>query len=618
MAAISYDSANQLEPLNVKVQFGEVKANAMIECGSAVSLITKTIANQIIRTTQFAKWITKKEKRDLKTFSNDPIKVLGHLETTVAYNNWIDREASLTVVEDGHKTIIGRDLFTSLGLAVVQQQQPKNGKCVNNINNSTCNIKKTIASQFLHFVSRIGLSKTHVAKSKFHQKFTAKHEKGWLVPINLQPRVTAELERLQKEGHIEKFSSCSDEHFISPIVITVKKNQSIKLALDSKILKKTLHNNKYQMPNIDMLIDTISQHLTNTQKGQQAYFTTLDLKYAYSQLKLHHDTAKHCDFNIICGESTGTYRFKTGFYGLTDIPAEFQKAIDYTLVGLKNTYCLLDNIIIVSTGTETDHLAYVTKCLKKLDEDNLRVNLQKCHFAKTEIEWLGYKFTQTGISPLESKTAAILTIPPPTTLKPLRSFLGSVHYFGKFIPHLAQLCHPLRPLLTKSIKFVWTEEHTKHFNLIKKIANSSENSHYSPKLDVRVKCDASRSGLRAALEKNTPEGWKPIAFASRFLNSTEKRYSVNELELLGIVWSIDYFNYYLYGKNFTVLTDHRALLPILKEHRSNKSYNSRLSRWIDRLLPYNFTIEHMPGAKMGLVDYISRNPFARAKNNIYM
>ena len=426
--------------------------------------------------------------------------------------------------------------------------------------------------------------------------------------------MSEELERLQTEGHIEKLSSCSDEHFISPIVITVKKDHSIKLALDSKVLNKAIHKKKYQMPNIEMLIDTISQHLTNTQNGQQAYFTTLDLKYAYSQLKLHHDTAKHCNFNIICGESTGTYRFQTGFYGLTDMPAEFQKAMDYTVIGLQNTYCFLDDIIIFSTGTEADHLAYVYKCLKKLDDDNLRINLQKCHFAKSEIEWLGYKFTQTGISPLESKTAAILTIPPPTTLKRLRSFLGSVHYIGKFIPHLAQLCHPLKPLLKKSVKFIWTDEHTKHFNLIKeKIANSTENSHYNPKLDVRVKCDASRSGLGAALEQNTPDGWKPIGFASRFLNSTEERYSVNELELLGIVWSIDYFKYYLYGKNITVVTDHRALLSILKEHRSNKSYNSRLSRWIDRLLPYNFTIEHMPGAKMGLVDYISRNPFDRAK-----
>ena len=162
--------------------------------------------------------------------------------------------------------------------------------------------------------------------------------------------------------------------------------------------------------------------------------------------------------------------------------------------------------------------------------------------------------------------------------------------------------------------FIWTEDHTKHFQLIKeKIANITENSHYNPKLDVRVKCDASPSGLGAAFEQNTPEGWKPIALASRLPNSTEERYSVNELVLLGRVWSIDYFRYYLFGKNFTVITDHRALLSIIKEHRSNKSYKSRLSRWIGRLLPYNFSIEHMPGAKMGLVVYISRNPIARAK-----
>ena len=360
----------------------------------------------------------------------------------------------------------------------------------------------------------------------FNQKFTAKHQKGRRDPINLQPRVLAELERLQTEGHYrlkaEKLSSCSDEHFISPIVITAKKDQSIKLALDSKVLIKAIHKNKFQMLNIEMLIDTTSQHLTNTQNGQQAYFTTLDLKHAYNQLKLHHDTAKHCNFNIICGESTGTYRIKTGFYGLTDMPAEFQKAMDYTLIGLQNTYCFLDDIIIVSTGIEADHLVYVIKCLKKLDEDNLRITLQKFHFKKSEIEWLGYKFTQNGISPLESKTTAILTIPPQTTLKRLRFSLGSVHYIGRFIPDLAQLCHPLRPLLKKSATFIWTTEPTKHFNLIKeKIANSTENSHSNPKLDVRVKCDASRSGLGAALEQNTPDGWKPFVFASRFLNSTD-------------------------------------------------------------------------------------------------
>ena len=132
-------------------------------------------------------------------------------------------------------------------------------------------------------------------------------------------------------------------------------------------------------------------------------------------------------------------------------------------------------------------------------------------------------------------------------------------------------------------------------------------------METRIKCDASRAGLGSALEQRSPRGWHTVAFASRFLNSNEERYSVNELELLGVVWSVQYFKYYLFGKSFTIITDHRALLSMMKEHRSKKSYNSRLTRWIDRLLPFDFNIEYIPGAKMGLVDYISRQPNQDAK-----
>ena len=132
-------------------------------------------------------------------------------------------------------------------------------------------------------------------------------------------------------------------------------------------------------------------------------------------------------------------------------------------------------------------------------------------------------------------------------------------------------------------------------------------------METRIKCNSSRAGLGAALEQRSPTGWHTVAFASRFLNSNEERYSINELELLGVVWSVEYFNYYLFGKSFTCITDHRALLSIVKEHPSKKSYNSRLTRWVDRLLPFDFNIEHIPGAKMGLVDYISRQLNQEAK-----
>ena len=94
--------------------------------------------------------------------------------------------------------------------------------------------------------------------------------------------------------------------------------------------------------------------------------------------------------------------------------------------------------------------------------------------------------------------------------------------------------------------------------------------------------------------------WKPVAYASRFLNRLEERYSTNELELLTIAWALEHFKYYLYGNKFTLHTDHQALLSALKNNRGNKKYQSRLSRWVDRLLTFNFTIEHIPGNKHGV------------------
>ena len=122
---------------------------------------------------------------------------------------------------------------------------------------------------------------------------------------------------------------------------------------------------------------------------------------------------------------TGTYRFKTGFYGLSDVPVELQKAMDYTLIGLKNTFCFLDDILIVSKGSEEDHFKLVLDCFQKLDADNLQINLPKCHFEKQEVSWLGYNFTHSGTSPLETKSSAILSLKPPNTL--LRPFLDSAH-----------------------------------------------------------------------------------------------------------------------------------------------------------------------------------------------
>ena len=199
--------------------------------------------------------------------------------------------------------------------------------------------------------------------------------------------------------------------------------------------------------------------------------------------------------------------------------------------------------------------------------------------------------TQSSSSPLKSKSFAILALRAPNTLKNLCSFIDPLIYLSKITPNLAQLCHPLKPLIRKLIR---NEEHITRFNAIKtRIENHTDNNDYNPKLETCVKCDSSRSGPGAALEQLTVDEWKSISFVSGFSNSNEERYSNNEFEILGVFWFIEYCKNDFYVKEFSVITRHRILLSILKQHRSNNSHNSRLSRWFDRLLQFQAKIEHL-------------------------
>ena len=153
--------------------------------------------------------------------------------------------------------------------------------------------------------------------------------------------------------------------------------------------------------------------------------------------------------------------------------------------------------------------------------------------------------------------------------------------------------------------FVGEEQTIALQKILNLIANIPNLFHYDAAKASRVKCDANHSGLGACLEQEVePNVWAPIAFASRFLNSAEIKYSTNELELLAIVWSCEHFRTYLLGKRFVILTDHKAIISALNETYGKKSYQSRLSRWADRLIPFDYQIEHIPGSSLGIVDYM--------------
>ena len=348
---------------------------------------------------------------------------------------------------------------------------------------------------------------------EFKQNAKITQQKGRRVPVQLQEAVQKEIERLLEEGHIEKVNEVTDKQLIQPVVITVKKYKGVKIALDVRALNNEVVKDKYQMPNLEHLVDLVAEQLDNKEQ-EKALDTSLDLRYAYGQVPLEKETAKHCNFQIIGGKATGTYRFITGFYGLTIMPTEFQKAMDKELANLQNTYVFLDDILIVEK-----HFEAVKQVLKRLDNANVRLKWEKCKFAEEEIEWLGYKLSQTGIKPVNSKVQAITEKLTPKSLKELWSYLGAVYQLNCFIPNLAQLFHELRPQLKKDQPWKWEEKHDKAIQKInEKVKQVTEVGHFKRSCPIRIICDASKLGLGAVLQQKdgNENNWRPIHFASRF------------------------------------------------------------------------------------------------------
>ena len=205
------------------ITIGNTDCQLLLESGSGCTIINMLLAREIMYNCAQSQW-SEKKPLELKSFSNDIVKTLGTFETPVWCNDWKIQKAKITVVADGFRPILGRNLFDQLGITISQKPCPNTE--VNNME-PPCAIKKSLAKEFPELISRIGKSKHHTVTSKFHKNYRVTHQKGRKVPIHFQPKVKIELEKMLTEGHIEKLTNCSDQFFISPIVITVKKDQSI-------------------------------------------------------------------------------------------------------------------------------------------------------------------------------------------------------------------------------------------------------------------------------------------------------------------------------------------------------------------------------------------------------
>lgn len=230
----------------------------------------------------------------------------------------------------------------------------------------------------------------------------------------------------------------------------------------------------------------------------------------------------------------------------------------------------------------------------------MKVQLDKSEFLRKDVAFLGHIITPNGIKPNPSKIEAIQNYPIPKTTKQIKSFLGLVGYYRRFIANFAKIVSPLTKCLRKNSKIDITDpEYISAFELCKELlVNAPILAYPDFSKQFTLTTDASNVAIGAVLSQSD----RPIAYYSRTLNSAERNYSTIEKELLAIVDSTKHFRPYLYGQNFLVETDHNPLVWLYKI----KEPNSRLFRWKLRLEEYNFTVNYKKGKQNNVADALSR------------
>lgn len=424
------------------------------------------------------------------------------------------------------------------------------------------------------------------------------YQKSYPYPVAYKEEVNAQIKKLLQDGVIRP----SRSPWNSPVWIVPKKmdasgKNKFRLVIDYRKLNQKTISDKYPMPEISNILD---------QLGGNQYFTTLDLASGFHQIKMNPRDVEKTAFSV----NQGKYEFVRMPFGLKNAPAIFQRAMDDVLrehIG-KICYVYMDDVVVFGKTLEeaTKNLKII---LKTLQDANLKVQPDKSEFLKKSVEFLGYVITKDGIKPNPKKIESIEKWPEPKTVKELRSFLGLIGYYRRFVKDFAKIAKPLTnlfrgerdPSSNKKITFGDTEKEA--FEQLKTILTSSDILTY-PSFDKKflITTDASNYAIGAVLSQGEIGKDKPIHFASRTLNRTEENFSATEKEMLAIYWALKVFRNYIYGQKFVVITDHQPLTFSL----SSKNTNAKLKRWKSYLEEHDYQIIYKPGRTNVVADALSR------------
>ena len=411
------------------------------------------------------------------------------------------------------------------------------------------------------------------------------------VPVALKSKLKTELKRLENEDIITQIKDEATP-WVNSIVIVDKPNKT-RICLDPKDLNRAIKRRHYPMPTIDDILPELHD---------AKIFSVMDAKDGFCQVELTEESSKLTTFNT----PYGRYRWKRMPFGLKSSPEEYQRRQDQVLEGLEGVRAVADDILIVGQGSTTEeaienHNENLRNLMKRCQEKNLKLNKDKARLAMTEVKFIGHLLTDQGLKPDKDKVEAVLQMPKPENVTGVRRIIGFVNYLARFLPRLSDLCEPLRKLILKETAWHWTEEHDQAMDAIKKaVTEHPILSYYKPDEELTLQTDASETGLGCALIQHG----QPIAYASRALLDTETRYAQIEKELLAVVWGLERFHQYTYGRPVLVQSDHKPLEIITRKplYKAPK----RLQTLLLRLQKYETEVTYHPGKHMYLADTLSR------------
>ena len=407
----------------------------------------------------------------------------------------------------------------------------------------------------------------------------------------IQNTINDHVQQMLKDGIIEH----SDSPWSSNIIIVKKKDGSDRLVVDFRKLNEVTTKDAFPLPLINEMLDLV---------GSAKFISTLDLASGYWQIPMSKKDAPKTAFST----RSGHFQFKRMPFGLTNAPATFQRFMNRVLSGLTYSFCMvyLDDVIIYSNSI-SDHLNHLQLVFDRLALAGLTLKASKCQLFRSSVSFLGHTISSEGIKPDQSKLKVIADWPTPSNIKEVRSFLGLVNYYRRFIPSLANIADPLYRLTRKSIEYKWNNQCEEAFIVLKNALMSEpilRPPDPSKKFIIIIITDASNIGLGAILAQYDPNDKRDhaISYIGKLLSKPQKNYSVMERECLAVIWAVRQFRSYIYGQEFIILTDHSALRWLF----SQKEPIGRIARWITAMMEHSFKVIHRSGEKHSNADALSR------------